>query len=78
MITGPCPYDGCTGVHMIPIAPKCPAFSKEICDECGREYWLYHSRVLPEVFTPEEFAKQFDVNEETKQITRLTTGAPNR
>lgn len=69
MIIGPCPYENCTGSHMVPIAPKCPVFSKEICEECGREYWLYHSRFIPESLTPEEFVKRFDCNEETMQIT---------
>jgi hypothetical protein len=71
MIIGPCPY--CDAPSMIPIAPKTPAFSKEECDNCGKEFWLLHSKWNPEKFTLEEFAEKYDVNEETRQITRKDT-----
>lgn len=70
MIIGDCPYDGCTGSHMIPIAPECPAFSKHECEECEREFWLLHSRIAPVAYTLVGFAERFDVDEETRVITK--------
>jgi hypothetical protein len=70
MIIGQCPYEGCDGAHMIPIADKTPCFEKLVCEECHREYWLLHSRIDPQGFTLEEFAAEFDVDEKTKVIKR--------
>lgn len=70
MIIGDCPYDGCTGSHMISIAPECPSFSKHKCEECGREFWLLHSRIAPYSYTLEGFAEQFVVDEEAREISR--------
>lgn len=72
MIIGDCPYEGCSGAHMIPCAPKCPAFSRQVCEECGRPFWLLHSRVDPKAFTEEEFAARYEVDEATKVITERT------
>lgn len=69
MIIGDCPYEECGVPHMVPIAPKCPAFSKETCEGCGREYWILHSRILPEALTLEAFAMKYTVDEGTKQIS---------
>ena len=69
MIMGDCPYADCDGVHMISCAEKCPAFSHETCDDCGRTYWILHSRLLPEAFTEEEFAERYQLDEATRQIT---------
>ena len=74
MIIGECPYEGCDGFHMIPIADKTPAFSKEKCETCGREYWLMHSRINPKAFTVEEFEKEYIVDDKTKTIERRTEG----
>jgi hypothetical protein len=62
MITGECPY--CDAVVMTPIADQCPAFSKETCPECKKEYWLKHSRVDPKAYMLESV----DVDEETRSI----------
>ena len=68
MITSECPYDDCKGYHMIPIAPRCPAFSKETCEDCGREYWMKHSRIDPEAMTPDEFDRRYIVDEYKRSI----------
>lgn len=65
MIIGECPYEDCHNVHMIPIADRCPAFSKETCDDCGREYWVIHSRINPEALTPAEFDARFVIEGNT-------------
>lgn len=71
MIIGQCPYQDCDGYHMIPVADgKLPIFEKLTCKDCHRKYWLLHSRINPQGFTLEEFAAEFDVNEETKVIKR--------
>lgn len=49
------------------IAPvKLPCFSKEICESCGKEYWLKHSRVNPEAYTekPSEVGKLIEGDRE--------------
>lgn len=71
MIFGDCPYEDCDGTHAIAGTEHTPAFSKETCDKCGRMYWMYHSRFEPQAYTPEDFAKKFVVDEETKNITEL-------
>lgn len=69
MIFGDCPYDECDGSHAIPSAEHTPAFSKEKCETCGRDYWLYHSRLVPKAYTLEDFAAKYNVDEETRNIT---------
>jgi hypothetical protein len=77
MIIGPCPYE-CGESHMIPCAPKCPAFSKETCEGCGKQYWLKHSRIAPEAYTLEEFAEKYAVDDATKKITDRTAQQEGR
>lgn len=71
MIIGECPYPECDGVHFIPVAPHCPAFSKEKCEVCGKDFWVLHSHVTPDAFTLEQFALRYHVDEDTKRITEL-------
>ena len=48
MILGDCPH---CGEHvMTPIGPA-PCWSEETCDECGKTYWLKHSRLDPVAVT---------------------------
>jgi len=70
MIIGDCP--DCNGPLMTPIAPHCPAFSKETCEHCGKQHWLYHSRIDPMRYSMEGFADLFEVNEATREIKRKT------
>ena len=67
MIIGDCPYEGCDDTHWIAMGDMC-GFSKQTCDACGKDYWLKHSRVLPEAFTLEEFNEKYVVDEENKSI----------
>lgn len=69
MIIGDCPYEDCDDNHWIPCAEKTPCFGKEVCETCGREYWMLHSRILPKAFTLEQFTEKYDVDETTKRIT---------
>ena len=70
MQMGECPYEGCDD-HRIRILPDrpLPLFSKEECPGCKRTIWVYYSRVDPKVYTEADFAKEFDVDESTKNIT---------
>jgi hypothetical protein len=68
MIIGECPYDDCDGSHMIAIAPQCPALSKHECETCGKEFWMYHSRIDPAAYTLKGFEETFWINEETKEF----------
>lgn len=62
MIFGVCPY--CDNPVSTALAPKCPAMSKEKCDNCGEVYWLLHSRVAPVAY-PRDMV---EVDEETKSV----------
>ena len=44
MIYGNCPH--CTKPIRTPMGPA-PCFSKEKCEECEKEHWLYHSHSYP-------------------------------
>jgi hypothetical protein len=72
VIIGQCPYEDCDGTHMVPLARDValPCFEKLTCEYCLRPYWMKHSRILPECFTPDEFAAEYHVDEKTKVITR--------
>jgi hypothetical protein len=41
-----------------------------MCEDCGKEYWEYYSRMDPRAYTTEEFEREFVVNETNKTITR--------
>ena len=69
MIIGECPY--CDQTNMTICAPECPTFSKRICDGCGKEYWLRHSRIDPKSYTAEDFEKIYRINEETKTLEKI-------
>lgn len=65
MIIGECPY--CDQIVTTECAEVCPAFSKETCPHCGKEYWLKHSRIDPKAYLLENVK----VDEETKQILEI-------
>ncbi len=69
MQIGGCPYEDCDDFQMriLPDKPL-PIFSKETCPGCGRTIWLYYSRVDPKAYTEADFAKDWQVDEETKNI----------
>lgn len=69
MIMGGCPYTGCEGFMMTPIADQY-GFSKEKCPDCGRVVWVEHTRIGPVAYTDESFRETFKVDDETKTITR--------
>lgn len=68
MIFGDCPYEDCDSTHALGSPDHTPAFGKETCETCKREFWLYYSRFEPQAYTLEEFNKKFEVDEETKSI----------
>jgi len=70
MIFGDCPYDDCNAPVSTACADKCPAFSKETCETCGREYWLKHSRIDPVAYTLKDFAEEYEIDEENRKITK--------
>jgi hypothetical protein len=68
MISGD--YPCCGAPLFLPLFDgQLPAFEKHVCPGCGATVWTYHSRMLPETFTEDEFRKRFGVNEETKVVT---------
>ena len=76
MIIGDCPYPDCGGDHWIPIADPAGQFERCTCEHCGRQYWLYHSRLIPEAFTLDEFEieegkKINPVSDEAKKFVKL-------
>lgn len=69
MIMGACPY--CDQHMMNPIAGlPLPRFQKIKTECCGKTIWLLHSRVDPKAYTDEDFREEYEVNEETKSITK--------
>jgi hypothetical protein len=74
MIIGGCPY--CDHAHMVPIAAQCPAYRPEVCEECGKKYWIRHSRIDPEAYTAEEFDAKFIVDYENYKVTERNPPAP--
>lgn len=69
MIMGECPY--CAEEMWNSIADgELPKFQKLKCEACGKTIWLYHSRMNPEAMTEDAFSQRWEVNEETKMITR--------
>lgn len=64
MITGDCPYDDCDHVHMVAIpSRRLPCWGRYDCEACGREYWMFMTRVDPRAFTKPEFHKHFRVTD---------------
>jgi hypothetical protein len=75
LIIGECPYEDCCHVHGVSIADHCPAVSRETCEGCGREYWLYHSRINARAYTVDQFSAAFDVCEERMSVrARISNG----
>lgn len=73
MIFGDCPYDGCQGDLAIPIPDRpLPCWGRVFCGECGRTIWQKYARYDPECFTEEEFAEQFEIDEQSRQIKKKT------
>jgi len=70
MIFGDCPYDECGELmnHSMPDAS--PMFQKSSCEKCNRVVWLLCSRIESIAYTEEGFAEEYDVNHETKHITK--------
>jgi len=67
MIIGSCPY--CDHSIWLSIGDRRTPFWGHIeCEECGKTFWEEYSRVWPRALTEEEFAKQYEVNLETKEI----------
>lgn len=46
----------------------CP-IEKQTCEECGRIFWTFHSRLDPKSWTDEAFRKIATIDEDTKKIT---------
>ena len=70
MQIGDCPYEDCNALMTAAMPDQTPCFGKYECEECGRVVWLHHSRLNPEAYTEEGFHAYFDLNEETRSITK--------
>jgi rRNA maturation protein Nop10 len=62
MIMGGCPY--CDASVMTGVGNP-PCWSKEVCPECGKTYWLKHSRFDPEAWTQELFDDKYYIDGKT-------------
>jgi hypothetical protein len=69
MIFGECPYCDKSIVLHVPDR-KLPCFSLVECSECHAMFWEKFSRIDPECWTVEEFHLLFEINEETKEISK--------
>jgi hypothetical protein len=73
MNIGPCPHDSCPGLLTLAVPEETPAFTKVRCPVCQRWVWYRLSRLDPKAYTETAFADAYEVNEETRTITRRTT-----
>ena len=71
MIIGECPYNNCNEPLMIGVedGAQLPAFYPHYCEGCKRKIWTKMTRIDPASWTEEDFLRDFNVNEETKNIT---------
>jgi hypothetical protein len=70
MIIGKCPYCDEIMFNPIPKNSQLPAFGQVNCEDCGETAWLKYSRLTPEAYSIAAFEKEFDIDRETKTITR--------
>nr|BFD58940.1 hypothetical protein CKG001_10470 [Bdellovibrio sp. CKG001] len=68
MIFGECPNCGAGLVNEL--CWRTPCFTKEVCPSCDKPYWLLHSRINPVVLTVEEFESEYQINPETRQVSK--------
>lgn len=68
---GDCPYENCDGVFFFEVPDKTPAFSKVLCDKCGRNVWYKFSRIDPKAWTEANFEKNFKIDYENKTIEEI-------
>ncbi|UOF76909.1 hypothetical protein [Bacteriophage sp.] len=69
MIYGDCPYCDAPMDNPIVDGPL-PCFQKLESECCGNVVWLKHSRIDPEAFTEEGFAKEYVIDHKAKTITK--------
>jgi hypothetical protein len=69
MIIGEYPFCGELLFTALPDRPL-PCFGNNNCPKCGTLVWHKFSRGDPQSWTDEEFSKEFDIDEESKQITK--------
>lgn len=75
MIIGSCPYRDCEFIHLIPFSGP-DRFTQEECEECGRPFWLRHSRLDPQAYTPEEFEAEFKIDPRQNIVIARTPEQP--
>jgi hypothetical protein len=68
MITGGCPYCDALVINYMP--DRTPTAARRRCETCGKEYWMYYSRLDPTAYTLNGFAEEFVIDESTKSVTR--------
>lgn len=78
MITGTCPYKGCSGMvwTSTPEGMELPKYERHLCEECKRVIWTKHSRVDPCSWTERNFLKKYRVNKKTKMIEERNPPKP--
>lgn len=55
MISGDCPYCDAPTHNWLAEDMRLPGVELCVCDECGKEYWLLHSRLYPEAARKEDW-----------------------
>jgi hypothetical protein len=70
MIFGECPY--CDEFISNGMPDKSPAVFESVCDNCGKTYWIYASRIGECVaYTQDDFKKSFKVDKEHMKFERV-------
>lgn len=73
-IFGGCPYDDCNAPLVLPDPPSGRrGFQPSECERCNRRIWSHLSRVNPWSMTEADFLTEYEVDEATKSVKRLTT-----
>lgn len=67
MIFGSCPYPDCECDFTIPLHNGTP-IERQVCDNCKRVFWTFHSRFDPKSWTDEEFRTVANVDDEAHTI----------
>lgn len=56
VIFGECPYCDSAVANHLAEGVALPVVSRETCEDCGRDYWLRHSRLDPEALPIDDWS----------------------
>lgn len=69
-------YPCCDGPLSLGVPERTPCFLPQTCPHCGTKVWHLLSRTDPESWIESEFLRLYEVNEETRHITKRANPLP--